>query len=107
MSHCNPPNAAVKLIASSLRAFVSYVEKAFRDRGLKCDVIVSSVQMVHSVLERLIRDGIGSVVRLSRASAVTARIPLQVFDHSLAPANVRFEGRLTSSSAKSLIDITD
>ena len=92
-----PVEFSIKLIVSSCRAFVSYIEKAFRDRGLKCDVTVSSVQMAHSVLERLIRDGIGSVVRLSRASAVTARIPLQVFDHSLAPANVRYEGELMSS----------
>ena len=84
----------------SFRVFVGYVEKAFRDRGLRCDVIVSSTQMLPSVLQRMIVDGVGSVVRLSRASAVSARIPLQVFDHSLAPANVRFEGKSNSCLLK-------
>ena len=82
------------------RAFVAYVEKAFRDRGLRVAVLMIPNVPIQAVVRRQILEGVQAVVKLYRASRMTGKIPVQVFDRSLGGNNVHFEGTNPRSSTK-------
>lgn len=75
-----------------LRNFVAYVEKSFRDRGLRCDFLLLPRLPLAAVVRRQILEGVQAVVKMGRNSQATGKIPLQVFDRSEGANNVRFEG---------------
>ena len=75
------------------RTFVAYIEKAFRDRGLRCEMMLLPPRLsLGAVIKRQIWEGVPAVVKLHRTAQVTGKIPLQVFDRSRGTEDVRFEG---------------
>lgn len=72
---------------------MGYIEKSFRDRGLRCDVLQLPRVSMAAVVKRQIIEGVQAVVKILRQSQVTGKIPLQVFDRRGGQDNVRFEGR--------------
>lgn len=75
------------------------VETAFRDRGLRCDVLILSPRLsLSAVVRRQIVEGVLAIVRLSRSNIYSGKIPLQVFDRTGGMDNVRFNGMLLTSS---------
>lgn len=75
------------------RAFVAYIEKSFRDRGLRSEVMLLPPRLsLAAVIKRQILEGVPAVVKLHRSAQVTGKIPLQVFDRSRGTDDVRFEG---------------
>ena len=77
----------------NFRTFVGYIEKSFRDRGLRCDVLQLPRVSMAAVVKRQILEGVQAVVKILRQSQVTGKIPLQVFDRRGGQDNVRFEGK--------------
>lgn len=75
--------------------FVYHIESAFRDRGLKTDVLILSPRIsLQAVVRRQILEGVLAIVKLSKTNQYAGKIPLQVFDHaSGAGSNVRFNGK--------------
>ena len=47
-----------------------------------------------AVVNRQILEGVPAIVKLYRSAQVTGKIPLQVFDRSRGPEDVRFDGCL-------------
>lgn len=75
--------------------FVYRVENAFRDRGLRCDVLILSPRIrLSAVVRRQVMEGVLAIVRISRANQYSGKIPLQIFDRSGGMDNVRFNGEL-------------
>ncbi|EFE41945.1 RNA-binding protein (Nab3), putative [Trichophyton verrucosum HKI 0517] len=71
--------------------FVYRVENAFRDRGLRCDVLILSPRIrLSAVVRRQVMEGVLAIVRISRANQYSGKIPLQIFDRSGGMDNVRF-----------------
>ncbi|KAL8721339.1 MAG: hypothetical protein Q9225_001951 [Loekoesia sp. 1 TL-2023] len=70
----NVPEVQMILVDEVDRTFVAYIEKTFRD-----------------LIKRQILEGVQAVVRISRQSQVTGKIPLQVFDYSAGVDNVRYD----------------
>lgn len=74
--------------------FIFHVENAFRNRGLRVDVLVLGPRIpLNAAVQRQIKEGVLAVVRLSRPNQFSRKIPLQVFDRSGGPDNVRFNGQ--------------
>ncbi|KAI9850986.1 MAG: hypothetical protein M1838_004678 [Thelocarpon superellum] len=74
------------------RAFVSFVDKTFRDRGIQTDVLFLNPRLpLGAVIRRQILEGVQAVSRLTRESQMSVKIPLQVFDRRGGVDNVRFE----------------
>ncbi|KAI9682723.1 MAG: hypothetical protein M1829_006710 [Trizodia sp. TS-e1964] len=90
----NKPTPEVQLIVidNLNREFVSFVDRVFKERGLRCDVFFmnarSSLQMV---VKTYIVQGVDAIVRLSMQSQISGRIPLQLFDRSGVDGKVQFE----------------
>ena len=79
------------------REFVYRVERAFRDRGLRSDVLFLSPRIdLAAVINRQIIEGVLAIAKISRSSQYSGRIPLQVFDHSHGVNDVRFNGKQRS-----------
>lgn len=75
------------------RTFVAYIEKSFRDRSLRCEVMLLPPRLpLVAVVKRQILEGVPAVVKIYRSAQVTGKIPLQVFDRSRGTEDVRFEG---------------
>ncbi|KAI9798574.1 MAG: hypothetical protein M1833_004711 [Piccolia ochrophora] len=73
------------------RNFVTFVEKAFRDRGVQTDVLFLNARLsIDAVIRRQILEGVLAVARLTRPGQMSAKISLQVFDRSSGADNVRF-----------------
>ncbi|KAL4888290.1 hypothetical protein BDV59DRAFT_196565 [Aspergillus ambiguus] len=71
--------------------FVFYVENAFRSRGLRVDVLMLGPRIpLNAAVQRQIVEGVLAVVRLARPNQFSRKIPLQVFDRTGGPDNVRF-----------------
>jgi hypothetical protein len=67
------------------------VENAFRNRGLRVDVLVLGPRIpLGAAVHRQYVEGVLAVVRLSRPNQFSRKIPLQIFDRSAGPDNVRF-----------------
>ncbi|KAJ6096362.1 hypothetical protein N7486_007108 [Penicillium sp. IBT 16267x] len=71
--------------------FVLHVENAFRNRGLRVDVLVLGPRIpLGAAVHRQYVEGVLAVVRLSRPNQFSRKIPLQIFDRSPGLNNVRF-----------------
>lgn len=74
------------------RDFVSWVERAFTDRGLKTEVMFLNPSFPRdSVIQRQVMEGVHAVVDLDLRAHSYAKIPLQVFDRSAGIDKVRFD----------------
>lgn len=79
--------------------FIFFVENSFRNRGLRVDVLVLGPRIpLNAAVQRQIQEGVLAVVRLSRPSQFSRKIPLQVFDRSGGADNVRSNGESPLSS---------
>ncbi|KAI9723715.1 MAG: hypothetical protein M1812_001015 [Candelaria pacifica] len=88
------------------RNFISFVERAFRDRGVRTDVLYLKPRLsLEAVLKRQILEGVQAVTKLDRQSQLTGKIPLQVFDRRGGADNVRFDeyDNLDSTIAAELV----
>ena len=74
---------------------MEYIEKAFRARGLRVAVLMMPNVSLAALVRRQIIEGVEAVVKLYRASRISGKIPLQVFDRTGGANNVRFEGKDT------------
>lgn len=75
------------------RNFVYHVETNFRNRGLRVDVLTLGPRIpLDAAVKRQASEGVLAVVRLSRPSQLSRKIPLQVFDRSLGVDNIRSNG---------------
>ncbi|GKZ40303.1 hypothetical protein AbraIFM66951_000064 [Aspergillus brasiliensis] len=84
------PEVQILVLEELDRNFIFYVENAFRNRGLRVDVLVLGPRIpLNAAVQRQIQEGVLGVVRLSRPSQFSRKIPLQVFDRSGGPDNVR------------------
>ncbi|KAM5484136.1 nuclear polyadenylated RNA-binding protein 3 [Microsporum canis] len=71
--------------------FVYRVENAFRDRGLRCDVLILSPRIrLSAVVRRQVMEGVLAIVRISKVNQYSGKIPLQIFDRTGGMGNVRF-----------------
>lgn len=78
---------------SRCRNFILHVENAFRNRGLRVDVLVLGPRIpLGAAVHRQYVEGVLAVVRLSRPNQFSRKIPLQIFDRSAGPESVRFSG---------------
>lgn len=72
------------------------VENAFRDRGLRCDVLILSPRIrLSAVVRRQVMEGVLAIVRISKVNQYSGKIPLQIFDRTGGMGNVRFNGKDT------------
>lgn len=85
------PEVQVLVLEEVDRNFILHVENAFRNRGLRVDVLVLGPRIpLGAAVHRQYIEGVLAVVRLSRPNQFSRKIPLQIFDRSAGPANVRF-----------------
>lgn len=86
------PEVQIIAVDSLDRAFLTYAENNFRDRGVKCDVLILSPRLSEAaVVRRQILEGVLGVVILNRKHEATGRFPLQLFDRSSGADRVKFE----------------
>ncbi|KAH8423937.1 putative RNA-binding protein (Nab3) [Aspergillus melleus] len=85
------PEVQVLVLEEVDRNFIFQVENAFRNRGLRVDILVLGPRIpLNAAVQRQISEGVLAVVRLSRPNQFSRKIPLQVFDRSGGAENVRF-----------------
>ncbi|OJJ39095.1 hypothetical protein ASPWEDRAFT_49159 [Aspergillus wentii DTO 134E9] len=85
------PEVQILVLEEVDRNFIFLVETAFRNRGLRVDVLVLGARIpLNAAVQRQIMEGVLAVVRLSRPNQYSRKIPVQVFDRSGGPDNVRF-----------------
>lgn len=85
------PEVQVLVLEEVDRNFILHVENAFRNRGLRVDVLVLGPRIpLGAAVHRQYIEGVLAVVRLSLSNQFSRKIPLQIFDRSAGPANVRF-----------------
>ncbi|KAJ5918695.1 hypothetical protein N7454_009839 [Penicillium verhagenii] len=71
--------------------FVLHVENAFRNRGLRVDVLVLGPRIpLGAAVHRQYVEGVLAVVRLSRPNQFSRKIPLQIFERTPGSNSVRF-----------------
>ncbi|KAI9892579.1 MAG: hypothetical protein M1814_001272 [Vezdaea aestivalis] len=86
------PEVQLIIIEDLDRNFIVYVEKGFKDKGIRTDVLFLSPRLpLDQVLRRQILEGVQAVVRLDRSMLTSGKIPLQLFDRRAGAGNVRFE----------------
>ncbi|BCS03412.1 putative RNA-binding protein (Nab3) [Aspergillus luchuensis] len=84
------PEVQILVLEELDRNFIFFVENSFRNRGLRVDVLVLGLRIpLNAAVQRQIQEGVLAVVRLSRPSQFSRKIPLQVFDRSGGADNVR------------------
>jgi hypothetical protein len=84
----------ISIANKTSRNFIFHVENAFRNRGLRVDVLVLGPRIpLNAAVQRQISEGVLAVVRLARPNQFSRKIPLQVFDRSGGADNVRFNGK--------------
>ncbi|KAF5858823.1 hypothetical protein ETB97_003666 [Aspergillus alliaceus] len=85
------PEVQILVLEEVDRNFIFHVENAFRNRGLRVDVLVLGPRIpLNAAVQRQINEGVLAVVRLARPNQFSRKIPLQVFDRSGGADNVRF-----------------
>jgi hypothetical protein len=83
---------------------VQFVEKAFRDRGMRSAYVkVPLHATLAAVVKRQILEGVLAVVKLQRFNQVSGKLHLQVFDRSGGVDNVRFEGKSKSCKPRPVL----
>lgn len=81
------------LLTNISRNFILHVENAFRNRGLRVDVLVLGPRIpLGAAVHRQYVEGVLAVVRLSRPNQFSRKIPLQIFDRTAGTSHVRFTG---------------
>ena len=98
------PDVQLLLFDDLERPFVEYVEKGFRDRGLRVNVLVMPNIPLQAIIRRQILEGVLAVVKLFRDALTTGRISIQIFDRSAGASNVRFEGTIFAPTPSNNID---
>ncbi|PYH80008.1 hypothetical protein BO82DRAFT_287307 [Aspergillus uvarum CBS 121591] len=84
------PEVQLLVLEEVDRNFLFHVENSFRNRGLRVDILVLGPRIpLSAAVQRQIQEGVLAIVRLSRPSQFSRKIPLQVFDRSGGPDNVR------------------
>ncbi|KAL2854333.1 hypothetical protein BJY01DRAFT_231920 [Aspergillus pseudoustus] len=84
------PDVQILVLEELDRNFVYHVESTFRNRGLRVDVLVLGPRIpLDAAVKRQVSEGVLAVVRLSRPSLFSRKLPLQVFDRSAGKDNVR------------------
>ncbi|PWY87898.1 hypothetical protein BO94DRAFT_534899 [Aspergillus sclerotioniger CBS 115572] len=84
------PEVQILVLEEVDRNFIFHVENAFRNRGLRVDVLVLGPRIpLNAAVQRQVQEGVLAVVRLSRPSQFSRKIPLQLFDRSGGPDNFR------------------
>jgi hypothetical protein len=74
------------------RQFIAYAENTFRNREIRCDVLILSPRLSEAaVIRRQIVEGVLGVVRLTRMHQATGKLSLQLFDQSAGADKVKFE----------------
>ncbi|KKK18454.1 hypothetical protein AOCH_003766 [Aspergillus ochraceoroseus] len=92
------PDVQILVLEELDRNFIYHVETSFRNRGLRVDVLALGPRIpLDAAVQRQISEGVLAVVRLSRPSQLSRKIPLQVFDRSAAVDNVRSNGILIAT----------
>ncbi|KAJ5240146.1 RNA-binding protein (Nab3) [Penicillium chermesinum] len=87
------PEVQILVLEEVDRNFILHVENAFRNRGLRVDVLVLGPRIpLGAAVHRQYVEGVLAVVRLSRPNQFSRKIPLQIFDRSAGPTHVRFTG---------------
>ncbi|OOQ86523.1 putative arginine/serine-rich splicing factor [Penicillium brasilianum] len=85
------PEVQILVLEEIDRNFILHVENAFRNRGLRVDVLVLGPRIpLGAAVHRQYVEGVLAVVRLSRPNQFSRKVPLQMFDRSAGPDNVRF-----------------
>nr|KMM64515.1 hypothetical protein CPAG_00867 [Coccidioides posadasii RMSCC 3488] len=85
------PDVQIIVLENVDNEFVYRIETAFRDRGLRTDVLILSPRIsLPAVIRRQILEGVLVIVKLSKTNQYSGRIPLQVFDRGGGADNVRF-----------------
>ncbi|KAE8352782.1 hypothetical protein BDV28DRAFT_120119 [Aspergillus coremiiformis] len=85
------PEVQILVLEEIDRNFIFHVENAFRNRGLRVDVLVLGPRIaLTAAVQRQINEGVLAVVRLARPNQFSRKIPLQVFDRSGGADTVRF-----------------
>ncbi|KAK0649433.1 hypothetical protein B0T16DRAFT_389485 [Cercophora newfieldiana] len=85
------PDVQLLLLQEVPREFVSWVQRAFHDRGLKTDVMFLSPRFPRdAVVQRQILEGVHAIIDLDYAAQMQGKISIQVFSR-LANASVLFE----------------
>jgi nuclear polyadenylated RNA-binding protein 3 len=63
------------------RNFIWWVEQAFRQRGLTCDMLFLNPRLqLSAVVKRQVLEGVQAVVFLNRQMQTASKISIQVFD---------------------------
>ncbi|KAJ0424068.1 hypothetical protein BJY00DRAFT_276950 [Aspergillus carlsbadensis] len=84
------PDVQILVLEELDRNFVYHVESSFRNRGLRVDVLALGPRIpLDAAVKRQVSEGVLAVVRLSRPSQFSRKLPLQVFDRSAGRDNVR------------------
>ncbi|KAL1875950.1 hypothetical protein VTK73DRAFT_9661 [Phialemonium thermophilum] len=86
------PDVQLLLLQEVRRDFVSWVQQAFSQRGLKSDVMFLNPRFPRdAVLRRQVLEGVLGVIELDMQAQNVFKIPLQVFDRSAGINNVRYD----------------
>ncbi|KAI9809653.1 MAG: hypothetical protein M1825_000085 [Sarcosagium campestre] len=86
------PELQVIILDDLDRNFTSFVEKSFRDRGIRTDVLHLNPRLsLSAVVRRQILEGVQAVVKLTRRDQSSGKISLQVFDRRAGVDKVRFD----------------
>ncbi|PYH43579.1 putative RNA-binding protein (Nab3) [Aspergillus saccharolyticus JOP 1030-1] len=84
------PEVQLLVLEEVDRNFLFHVENSFRNRGLRVDSLVLGPRIpLSAAVQRQIQEGVLAIVRLSRPSQFSRKIPLQLFDRSAGSDNVR------------------
>ncbi|GAD93257.1 RNA-binding protein (Nab3), putative [Paecilomyces variotii No. 5] len=85
------PDVQILVLDDVDRNFIFRIEGAFQSRGLRVDVMAPSSRIsVSAIVHRQMVEGVLAVVKVTRNHQYSAKIPLQVFDRTGGPGNVRF-----------------
>lgn len=95
------PDIQVIVIHELPRDFIAWVERAFQERGLRCDVLLLSPRLSEAaVVRRQILEGVLAISKLTPAAIAKSKINLQLFDRRGGADNVRFEGEYIRNIGK-------
>ncbi|OTA80585.1 hypothetical protein M434DRAFT_401704 [Hypoxylon sp. CO27-5] len=86
------PDVQFLLLQEVDREFISWVERAFIDQGLKVQVMFLNPHFPReAIIQRQVMEGVHAVVELDFPSQQTGTISLQVFNRSAGRDNVRYD----------------
>ncbi|KAJ9285557.1 hypothetical protein DTO021C3_6811 [Paecilomyces variotii] len=85
------PDVQIIVLDDVDRNFIFRIEGAFQSRGLRVDVMAPSSRIsISAIVHRQMVEGVLAVVKVARNHQYSGKIPLQVFDRTGGPDNVRF-----------------